>query len=59
MSPADVPTLNQILRLVAILGGFLARKSDGEPGVKTVWIGLQRVMDCAVGLQFMRKTVAG
>ena len=57
--PADAPTLNQVLRLVARLGGFLARKGDGEPGVKTIWLGLQRVMDCAVGLQFMRKVAAG
>jgi hypothetical protein len=29
---ADPPTLNHVLRLVAMLGGFLARKGDGEPG---------------------------
>ena len=38
--PADPPTLNQILRLVAMLGGFLARKGDGEPSAETIWIGL-------------------
>ena len=27
------------VRLVARLGGFLARKGDGEPGVKTIWLG--------------------
>jgi len=57
--PADLPTLNQVLRLVAMLGGFLARKGDGEPGVKTIWLGLQRVMDCAIGLQFMRQADPG
>jgi hypothetical protein len=57
--PADPPTLNQVLRLVAMLGGFLARKRDGEPGVKTLWIGLQRVMDCVVGLQFIREAASG
>ena len=57
--PADRPTLNQVLRLVAMLGGFLARKGDGEPGVKTIWIGLQRVMDCVVGLQIMREAAPG
>ena len=44
---------------MAMLGGFLARKGDGEPGVKTIWIGLQRVMDCVVGLQFMREAAPG
>ena len=34
-------------RLVAKLGGFLARKSDGEPGVQTIWRGLRRLDDLA------------
>lgn len=32
-----------MLRLVARLGGFLGRKSDGEPGVKTIWLGMKEV----------------
>jgi hypothetical protein len=39
-----------------MLGGFRARKGDGEPGVKTIRIGLQRGMDCVVGLRFLRET---
>ena len=35
--PDKPPTLNEVVRLVARLGGFLARKGDGEPGVKTSW----------------------
>ena len=27
--------------MVATLGGFLGRKSDGEPGTQTLWLGLQ------------------
>lgn len=52
--PPRPPTLNEVVRRVAMLGGFLARKGDGEPGVKTIWIGLQRVMDFAAGVRFMR-----
>lgn len=37
--PATAPTLNEVIRLIAMLGGFHARKGDGEPGVKTVWQG--------------------
>jgi len=37
-----------------MLGGFLARKGDGEPGVKTIWLGLQRVMDAATTIQALR-----
>jgi Transposase Tn5 dimerisation domain len=34
------PSLNQAVRWIAQLGGFLNRKSDGEPGLKTLWRGL-------------------
>jgi hypothetical protein len=40
-----------VVRLIASFGGFLGRKGDGEPGVKTIWIGLQRVMDFAAGIR--------
>jgi len=26
------------------------QKDTGEPGAQTIWIGLQRVMDCVIGL---------
>src|SRR5919199_1516918 len=41
------PTLADCVRWIARLGGFLGRKNDGEPGVKTLWLGLQRVHDMA------------
>jgi hypothetical protein len=31
--------------MVASLGGFLGRKCDGEPGTKSLWLGLQRLDD--------------
>jgi hypothetical protein len=52
--PNKPPSVNEVLRLVATLGGFLARKGDGEPGVKSIWQGLQRVMDAATTLQSLR-----
>jgi len=52
--PEKAPTLNEVIRLVARLGGFLARKGDGEPGVKTVWLGMQRVIDFAAGVKYSR-----
>ena len=45
VAPAQPPTLREALRRVAGLGGFLGRKSDGEPGTQTLWIGLQRLDD--------------
>lgn len=52
--PKEPPRLNAVVRRIAMLGGFLARTGDGEPGVKTIWIGMQRVMDFAAGVSFMR-----
>lgn len=53
--PKQPPTLNQVIRLIATLGGFLGRKGDGEPGVKTLWLGLQRVADFGIGLRSARE----
>ena len=52
--PEQTPDLNTVVRLIARLGGFLGRKSDGEPGVKTLWLGFQRITDFANGIRFTR-----
>ena len=41
--PTEPPTLHQAIRWIAQLGGFLGRKSDGEPGVKVLWRGWIRL----------------
>jgi hypothetical protein len=43
-----------VLRLVARLGGFLGRKSDGEPGVKTIWLGMKEVYVAAETMEKLR-----
>lgn len=53
--PEKSPTLNTVLRNLATLGGFLGRKSDGDPGAKSIWIGFQRIQDCVFGAQMARK----
>ncbi len=45
--PAPPPTLQEAVRMVALLGGFLGRKGDGEPGPRTIWRGLTRLADLA------------
>lgn len=47
--PAQPPTLREAVRMIAALGGFLGRKADGEPGLKTVWKGLKRLSDMTTG----------
>jgi len=41
--PERSPTVRQAVRWIAQLGGFLGRKSDGEPGTTTLWRGLQQL----------------
>jgi hypothetical protein len=41
--PAEPPSLNEAVLLVARVGGFLARKSDGFPGTTVLWRGLQQL----------------
>jgi hypothetical protein len=49
--PTTPPSLHEAVVMIARLGGFLARNSDGEPGVKTIWRGLRRLHDIASGWQ--------
>ena len=56
--PDKPPKRNEVVRLVARLGGFLARTGDGEPGVKTIWLGMQRIIDFTAGVRFSRKLQA-
>lgn len=41
--PSKPPTLKQAVVLIARLGGFLARKGDGAPGVKVLWRGFREL----------------
>lgn len=51
--PDQPPSLHDAVRMIATLGGFLGRKGDGEPGVKTIWRGLRRLHDIAATWQLL------
>jgi hypothetical protein len=51
--PTTPPTLRAAIHMVAGLGGFLGRKSDGNPGTQTLWLGLQRLDDIAATFQIL------
>jgi len=53
--PATPPTLREMIRMIGALGGFLGRKSDGEPGTETLWRGLQRADDIAIMFRGVRE----
>ena len=45
-------TARDFLREVAKFGGFLGRKSDGEPGWITIWRGLNKLILCLRGARW-------
>ena len=49
--PKKPPTLREMTRMLAQLGGFLARKGDGEPGVKNIWRGYRVLMNYVAALE--------
>ena len=54
--PKQVPELNTVIRLIAQRGGFLARKGDGQPGAKSIWLGMQDVAVFVEGIRYARQT---
>lgn len=56
--PPEKPRLNDVVRQIACMGGFLARKGDGEPGVKTIWLGLKDVHVAVNTMRALRRNVA-
>lgn len=52
--PKEPPTVREAVRRVAMLGGFLGRKGDGEPGVQALWTGFRRLMDFTLAIERLR-----
>jgi hypothetical protein len=53
--PRPIHTVREFLRAVASLGGFLGRKSDGEPGWMTIWLGLETLIVALRGYRAGRR----
>lgn len=53
--PEIPPTLAAAMEMIAKLGGYLGRTSDGPPGVKTIWIGIQRMRDFTLAINGYKK----
>jgi hypothetical protein len=54
--PPAPPPLADAVGWIARLGGFLGRTHDGEPGVKVLWRGMQRLNDIAATWQLLHPT---
>lgn len=46
--PSEPPSMEEMVYMIASLGGHLGRTHDGPPGPKTMWIGMQRMTDLAM-----------
>jgi len=57
--PSEPPSLRDAVRMIAKLGGFLGRKSDGDPGTTTLWRGLVRLDNIVIGYRIARRLAAG
>jgi transposase-like protein/transposase Tn5 family protein len=54
-NPRPLNTVRDFMRGVASLGGFLGRKSDGEPGWLTIWRGLETLLVALRGFRAARQ----
>ena len=52
--PQEGWTNRNVLRCIARLGGFIGRKSDGEPGWITIWRGWRRLLPMIEGFNLAR-----
>jgi hypothetical protein len=52
--PFEPPSIGEAVLSIARLGGFLARKGDGHPGVTVLWRGLQHLMDITMTYRVFR-----
>ena len=52
-------TYQSLLIAIARMGGFLARRGDGQPGWITIWRGWQRLMTMVEGVQSLAKKTEG
>lgn len=53
--PSSAPSISELVRRIAQLGGFPGRKGDGDPGVKVLWRGIRRLPDISEMYQIFRK----
>ncbi len=55
--PKQPPSLQQAVMWIGRLGGHLGRKSDGPPGLKTVWQGYQQLCHAASVYELMAQKI--
>ena len=51
----EMPRLNEVVGIVAGLGGYLGRKGDGPPGAQALWVGMGRLRDFTLAYRVLIK----
>jgi Transposase DNA-binding/Transposase Tn5 dimerisation domain len=57
--PDQPPTLQQATNWLAQMGGHLGRKSDGPPGLRTVWLGYESLLQAVPLYEIINKKNLG
>lgn len=57
--PKTPPPLQELMIMLAKLGGYLNRKSDSYPGTKVLWMGMQRAHDLISGFKLAKEIFSG
>jgi len=55
--PKQPPTLREAIIMLAKIGGFLGRKSDGNPGMKVIWRGMRTLEGAVEMYRILKKDV--
>lgn len=58
-APAQCPSIKDAVLMIARLGGFLARKSDGDPGSDVLWRGLEKLQIYAEAWKIFNQDICG
>jgi hypothetical protein len=51
----QIDTIHEAVIQTAKLGGYLARKRDGPAGIKTLWIGFQKLTNIVYGMMMAKE----
>ncbi len=54
--PKRAPSMKQATSWIAQIGGFLARKGDGDPGITHIWRELRKLADMIEGARLLQYT---
>jgi hypothetical protein len=55
--PKQPPTLKEATKWIAQMGGYLARNSDGPPGLKAVWTGYDRLLQSVALYEILKQKI--